>query len=99
MRYRAIPEQARLYCKSLPSDTPCKDASTSCKQWGEKTVHAQRSERVKSNIYEFRAEIRGNHIEARGSPLRGIFSWARWGQGPGQIPELLAHHRRRRIRT
>ena len=37
-------------------------------------------------------------IEVRGSPLRCIFSWARWGRGPGQIPELLRRRRRRRRR-
>ena len=25
-------------------------------------------------------------VEVRGLPLRRIFSWARWGWGPGQIP-------------
>ena len=34
-----------------------------------------------------------HNIEVRGFPLRRIFSWARWGWGPGQIPEVFGRRR------
>ena len=36
------------------------------------------------------------YIGGRGFPSRRIFPWARWGWGPGQIPELFGRRRRRR---
>ena len=46
-------------------------------------------------FYTYAAQPFFLYIRVRGSPFRGIFSWARWGQGRGQIPELLARRRRR----
>ena len=33
-------------------------------------------------------------VGGRGFPSRRIFPWARWGWGPGQIPELFGRRRR-----
>ena len=40
-------------------------------------------------------EESANLIGGRRFPDRRIFPWARWGWGPGQIPELLGRRRRR----
>ena len=39
----------------------------------------------------------GNKSEGGVSPTGVLYPWARWGWGPGQIPELLGRRRNRRI--